>query len=381
MEATRRQLLATAATAGSIGAIAGCTGSESSEADTQASFFVFRDIVSQVAGDVRDTELLVPIGQHGHGWEPGPSVREDIRNASVFVHGNEGFQPWADSIITDLEADDAGVVAINVTGGVDLLEPGADGGHDHGDHDDEEEHHDDEEEEHHDDEEGEEHHDEEGEEHHDEEEEEHHDDEEEHHDEEEEEHHDDEEHDEEEAEHDHGAMDPHFWMDPLRMKDAATTVQQEFTDIDSDNATAYADNTDSFEAALDDLHEQLETLVAEASKETLLVAGHDALSYFGDRYDIRVESLTGVSPDDSPTTADISEAQDIIDEHDLQYIVADPLESQTAAEQLVAETDVEAVLDLTAMAGLKEEWSDNDWGYIEIMENVNLPTLEDALDA
>jgi len=33
------------------------------------------------------------------------------------------------------------------------------------------------------------------------------------------------------------------------------------------------------------------------------------------------------------------------------------------------------------MPGLKEEWDDDDWGYIEVMENVNYPTLVEALDA
>jgi zinc transport system substrate-binding protein len=39
------------------------------------------------------------------------------------------------------------------------------------------------------------------------------------------------------------------------------------------------------------------------------------------------------------------------------------------------------VLPLTPIPGQTEEWADNDWGYVEVMENVNLPTLEQALDA
>jgi len=121
-------------------------------------------------------------------------------------------------------------------------------------------------------------------------------------------------------------------------------------------------------------------MVANAATDTLLVAGHDSFSYLGDRYGVHVEALTNVSPDDRPTTQDIEHAQDIIAEHDLQYVCADPLESQRAAEQLVAETDAEAVLPLTAIPGLTDEWAENDWGYVEIMENVNIPTLERVFD-
>ena len=344
MDTTRRRLLAATAGIGGAGALAGCTdGDASADGDpsgssgesgptAQASFFVFGDIAEQVVGDAATAELLVPVGQHGHGWEPGPSVREAIYDAELFVHGMEEFQPWVDTILRDLDADGAGVATVDASSGIDLLEAGGGDGHDdHDGHDDGAEGHADEES-----------------------------------------------HD---GEHDHGNADPHFWMDPLRVKEAATTVSEALADVDSEHAETYADNAERFQGELDALHEQFESLVSEAEKETILVAGHDSLRYFGDRYGVRVESLTGISPDDTPTTRDIQAAQSIIDEHDLRYVCADPLESRRAAEQLVAETDVEAVLDLTAMPGLTEAWAADDWGYVDVMENVNLPTLERALDA
>jgi len=344
MDTTRRRLLAATAGIGGAGALAGCIdGDASADGDpsgpsgesgptAQASFFVFGDIAEQVVGDAATAELLVPVGQHGHGWEPGPSVREAIYDAELFVHGMEEFQPWVDTILRDLDADGAGVATVDTSSGIDLLEAGGGDGHDdHDEHDDGAEGHADEES-----------------------------------------------HD---GEHDHGNADPHFWMDPLRVKEAATTVSEALADVDSERAETYADNAERFQGELDALHEQFESLVSEAEKETILVAGHDSLRYFGDRYGVRVESLTGISPDDTPTTRDIQAAQSIIDEHDLRYVCADPLESRQAAEQLVAETDVEAVLDLTAMPGLTEAWAADDWGYVDVMENVNLPTLERALDA
>ena len=339
MDTTRRRLLAATAGVGSAGLLGGCIdGDASADGDAsgstatggptaQASFFVFGDIAEQVVGDAAAAELLVPVGQHGHGWEPGPNVRGAIRDAELLIHGMEGFQPWVDTIARDLEADDADVTTVDASSGIDLLEAGGGDSHDDEEHDDEE--------------------------------------------------HDDEEHDD----HGHGTMDPHFWMDPLRVKEAATTVSEALADVDPDGAETYADNAERFQSELDALHDRFESLVADASTGTILVAGHDSLRYFGDRYGVRVESLTGVSPDDTPTTRDIETAQSIVDEHGIRYVCADPLESRRAAEQLVAETDAEAVLDLTAMPGLTEAWAAEDWGYVDVMENVNLPTLERALDA
>ena len=332
MESTRRRLLSGVGATAVGGLFAGCIGDtpESSRdgADTptvRSSFFVFGDIAEAVAGDAATAELLVPVGQHGHGWKPGPRVRERIRDADLFVHGMEGFQPWADDVVTDLDADGADVATVDVSEAVDLLAAG-DGGHAHDDGGEHGTSHDD------------------------------------------------------EKPHDTEA-DPHFWMDPLRARSAVGAVRDALVDIDPVGADAYASNAETRRGRLDDLHEDLSATVADAGTRVILVAGHDSLRYAVDRYDIEVAALTDVSPDDRPTPRDIERAQTVVETHGLRYVCADPLESQQAAEQLVAETDAEAVLPLTAIPGLTEEWAANDWGYVDVMEQVNLPTLARALDA
>jgi zinc transport system substrate-binding protein len=344
MRLTRRRLLTATAGAASIGTVAGCTGAASSSRSTEpeapvasASFFVFGDVVDAVAGDVADAELLVPIGQHGHGWEPGPSVREAIDDADLFAHGMTGFQPWADRILSDLAADGSAVTPIDVSAGLDLLAAG-DGDHHDGAEEDS--------------------HGEKGEDAHD--------------------HAEEDSHDEG---HVHaGSTDPHFWMDPIRVGEAAENVRRGLAAVDPANADAYAANADAFRRELGALDDRIRSVVTGGSTDVVLVAGHDSFAYLGDRYGVQVASLTSTSPDDRPTPRDIERAREIVVEHGLRYVCADPLESQRAAEQLVAETDAEAVLPLTAMPGLTEEWASEGWGYVDVVENVNLPTLERVLD-
>jgi zinc transport system substrate-binding protein len=368
MELTRRRLItATAGTVG-LGVFAGCAGGAGGTRRTdterpvaQSAFFVFGDLTSTVAGDAATAELLVPVGQHGHGWEPGPRVREAIDAADLFVHGMTGFQPWVDRIIPDLDADGSDVLTVDASAGVELLDATDD--HDHDNHAEGEGSHEDD---------------------HAEEEGSHKDD----HAEEEESHEDDhdgthadDENDHAEGDNDHaGAVDPHFWMDPLRLAETVDTVRQGLVDVDPGNADEYTANADDVQERLEDLHERIDSVVAEGSTGVILVAGHNSFRYFGERYGVTVKALTDVAPDDRTTTRDIERARTLVDEHGLRYVCADPLESQRAAEQLVAETDAEAVLPLTAMPGLTREWDDEGWGYVEIVENVNLPTLERALD-
>ncbi|MFC7136092.1 metal ABC transporter substrate-binding protein [Halobaculum litoreum] len=348
MDYTRRSLLASAGVL-TTGAVAGCLGDAGAataagadgDAAAQASFFVFGGVAREVAGDATTTDLLVPVGQHGHGWEPGPRVREAIRDADLLVHGPEGFQPWVDDVLGDLAADDADVTAVDVAAGVALLAAGEGHDDDHeGEHEaehTEEDHTDD--------------HDESG------------------------------DHDGSESgdDHDHGSVDPHFWMDPLRVRDATATVRDALSRVDPDAADAHAANAESFRAALTSLDERVAALVDGASRETVLVAGHGSFGYLADRYGVHVETLTGVGPDDRPTTRDLERAREVVETHDLRYVCADPIESQRAADQIVAETAAEAVLPLTAMPGLTEAWAADDWGYLDVMENVNVPTLERAL--
>jgi len=170
-------------------------------------------------------------------------------------------------------------------------------------------------------------------------------------------------------------------MDPVRLSGAVDTVRRAFADADPDNAAVYADNAAAARARIDDVHERLESIVADGSREVVLVAGHDAYGYLTDRYGVEVRALTGVSPDDRPTPRDVQRAREVIRDHDLEYVCADPLESDRAAEQIVAETDAREVLPLTAMPGLTEAWAEDGWGYVEVMRNVNLPTLERAVGA
>ncbi|POG56081.1 metal ABC transporter substrate-binding protein [Haloferax marisrubri] len=364
---TRRRFLATVAGSAAVG-LAGCLGgddssdstgsSADSETTATASFFVFGDVARHVAGDAASVETLVPIGQHGHGWEPGPDVQGRVLESDLFVHGMPGFQPWADDIRTSLEADGSDVAEVDASADVELHEIGADGhvhddeSHDETDHADETEQHDEEShtnKTHH----------------------------------EETEHHDDEHDDEHAEEHDeeHGEHDPHFWLDPTRVATATETLRDAFQSVDSANADAYAANAESYRETLSELDAAFEDGLADRERDVLLVAGHDAYGYLADRYDLEIVALTGISPDEEPSPRDIERAQATIEEHGIRHVLADPLESDRAAQQLVSETDAEDVLPLTPLPGVMTEWEENDWGYVDIMREVNLPSLRTALGA
>ncbi|SFR61850.1 zinc transport system substrate-binding protein [Halogeometricum rufum] len=318
MRQTRRNvLLGTAAVA--MGSVTGCLGTsdagsvpEDDGGTIQASFFVVSDFADHVAADAA-VRNLVPFGQHGHGWEPGPDVQRDVFDADAFVYVGDGFQPWADKIVQNVRNDGADVNIIEAWHGVDLLDASED--HDaHG-----------------------------------------------------------------ADEHDHGAKDPHFWLDPSRAKQSVRTIANGLAERDPANESTYAENADAYAERLDSLDDTYTERLSGRTRDTVLVAGHNSFRYLAHRYDFHVEALTGLAPDAEPTPKDVRRAQSVVDEHDVEYVLAPVFESDRAATQLVRETDAKEALPLTPVPTLTEEWNEKGWGYLDVMEQVNLRSLERAL--
>lgn len=368
---TRRTLLKTGGGLVTAGILAGCTGSlpasDASETKTvRTSFAVLHDFTRAVVGDATTVENLVPVGQHGHGWEPSAQVQRDVLDAGAFVYVASGFQPWADDALENVRNERPAVTTVEASHGIDLLPVPGSGDHgSHGDHDSEEDGHDGHEEDSHSghgnrsDHEGTSH---------------------------------------EAADHDgpsshenrsgddhrdeshgHGATDPHFWLDPVRAKQAVTNVEDGLAKMDGANRETLAANADGYRTKLDELDETFRSKLGGAKRDAVLVAGHNAFQYLGDRYGFEVHSLTDLAPDDAPSPKDVRRAQELISRHDVEYVLAPVFESDRAAKRLVVETGASDHLPITSIPGTTREWDERGWGYLDVMEQVNLASLTTAL--
>ena len=89
--------------------------------------------------------------------------------------------------------------------------------------------------------------------------------------------------------HDHGALDPHFWFDPVRVKVAVNSIAAHLSEIDPEGQAYYQANAAAYNAELDELHAWIEAEVAVLPVEDrLIVTSHDAYQYFANRYNFRV---------------------------------------------------------------------------------------------
>ncbi|GAB3410954.1 metal ABC transporter substrate-binding protein [Haloparvum alkalitolerans] len=319
---TRRRLLAAGASGLAAGA-AGCLNGTAlgSTGETEgpravASFFSFYDFAREVAADTPVTvENLVPTGLHGHGWEPDASVTRDILEADAFVHVGADFQPWADRAIETVHDDGADTDLINVREGVDLIPLAESLDRD------------------------------------------------------------------EEGVGDDRALDPHFWLDPTRAATAVDNIVEGFAESFPDHEATFRANGDAYtENVLAAVDERYAATFDRADRGVVQLAAHNAFGYVSDRYDVEIRPLVvnlAASGDVKPS--DIRRAKEVIDANDIRYVGAGVFESRKPAEQLIAETGVEAYFPVTPYAGVREDWVEAGWGYEEIADNVNLPTFDVVL--
>ena len=88
--------------------------------------------------------------------------------------------------------------------------------------------------------------------------------------------------------HDHGDLDPHFWLDPLLMADVADAVADELGDLDPEHADEYAANAADVRDDLTALDREYADGLADCALDTVVV-NHDAFGYLA-RYGLHLET-------------------------------------------------------------------------------------------
>lgn len=142
------------------------------------------------------------------------------------------------------------------------------------------------------------------------------------------------------AAHDHGAaaaLDPHFWLDPVRMQAAAKAVEAALAQADPAHADDYAANLDTLNATLTDLNTSYSTGLGHCERTTF-VTSHAAFGYLADRYSLTQASISGVDPESEPSPAELAEVKKVVESTGTTTIFTEELVSPETAQAVAAET-------------------------------------------
>ncbi len=148
-------------------------------------------------------------------------------------------------------------------------------------------------------------------------------------------------HEEDEHGHVHGALDPHFWFDPNRVKIAVNYMAARLAAVDPEGTDYYFQNAADYAEQLDELHSWTQEQVEQIPPERrLLVTSHDTFAYFADVYGFEVIGalIPSLAPDVEPSAEHLAGLVEVIREHNAPAVFSETTVSGKLPQALAQET-------------------------------------------
>lgn len=317
MRSSTRAVVAGFATLATV-TLAGCGGSDASgsggsgdKLDVVASFYPLEFIAKTVGGDAVNVTTLTAPGVEPHDLELNPQQVGSIAGAKLVMF-EKGLQPAVDEAVEQNAKDAAFDVAPAATleaTGAEFEEPAEEAGHE----------------------------------------------------------------EEPAEEHKDGALDPHFWLDPVRYTAVINAVTDKLAETDSANADGYKQRATALVAEVNKLDTEFKTGLQTCKVKTF-VTSHEAFAYLAKRYGLTMVGIAGFTPDAEPTPARIKEVQDIVRKEKVTTIFYEELVSPKVAESIARDLKVKTAV-LSPIEGLSEANSQET--YLSLMRE-NLQELRKA---
>lgn len=263
-----------------VAACSGGAGDEEPRFTVVATTNILGDVVRNVVGADGDVEVLIPTGADPHDFQPSSQQVAKLVAADLVVANGLGLEEGLLDALESAASDGAPIV---------YLAPDLDPLLFSGDHDHDADH---------------------------------------------------EEADHEETDHDtaSGSLDPHVWLDPVRMAEAARIVADALATLDSSiDWTARADDYASRLADSDGRIQEILSAIPPENRK--LVTNHDALGYFAARYGFTVIDtvIPGGATLGEPSSDELARLVENIRNEEVRAIFAETTEPTALAEAIAAE--------------------------------------------
>lgn len=164
---------------------------------------------------------------------------------------------------------------------------------------------------------------------------------------------------------------PHFWLDPERMAQAARAIEKRLAQVDPRHADAYAANLATLTSELTAIDEEYRVGLAGCARD-LVVTSHDAFGY-QTKYGLRFAPIAGLSPDAEPSAAHLDELRSLIETEHITTVFSETLASPKMADVLSGDLGLESAV-LDPIEGVKKG---SDADYFSLMRS-NLAALQRA---
>jgi len=181
-----------------------------------------------------------------------------------------------------------------------------------------------------------------------------------------------EEHEETSEDHDH-EINSHYWVSPTLYIEQINNIKNELIKIDPKNKSQYESNASEYIKKIEILRAEMHEELDKKEKKNI-VTFHEAFEFFADEFGLNVVAVIEREPGTTPSSKEVADIINIINEKEVQAVFVEPQYSRSAADVISRETGVKIYnLDPIVTGN-----NDKD-AYINIMRE-NLEVLKEALN-
>ncbi len=117
------------------------------------------------------------------------------------------------------------------------------------------------------------------------------------------------------------SFDPHAWMNPINGIQYARNICDGLKQLKPDKAKLFERNFAIYKRELELLDEEIKSKFSYlADSQRILITSHDAFRYFGNRYNLEVEPLMGISTEADLQVSDIRRISGILTNSEIKAI-------------------------------------------------------------
>ncbi len=138
--------------------------------------------------------------------------------------------------------------------------------------------------------------------------------------------------------HDHGPINPHIWLDPVRAVRQVDNIRDGLIAADPACADGYRRNAAVFTGLLRQLDSEFEKQLAPFRGKTFVVV-HDFAPYVAERYGLKAVYLVDV-PEQNPTPADLARVADTVRNTQLRALLTEPQEGNRSFNALAGDLGI-----------------------------------------
>jgi zinc transport system substrate-binding protein len=171
-------------------------------------------------------------------------------------------------------------------------------------------------------------------------------------------------------------LDPHVWLDPVRMAAMAGDVAAALRVLAPGEATQIDANLAEYRTRLDALHHDMVAGLAGCSSR-VLVTSHRAFGYLAARYGLTQVAIAGVSSSDEPSARTLRAVSDYVRAHGVRTVFFQQSLPRDLAQTVAGEAGAQVAM-LDSLEAPTHEQLAAHADYVSLMR-ADLATLRDGL--